>query len=308
MLAAIILSLVLDFSSPVYADRKHTVRAFIEFPSRMSLNNYTSMLEAGANTLILGNSVANASGEVIVVDGVNATLMSDIHTLAKHYNAEVLLGVTPMFDKGDNTSQFGYGFAASVERYFDQFYLDGFVVVPFNDTTYVEVVRSMGDIIRSSRTWKEDRGTAVLMFQSVGYWPLIEAVGVPAYFDTAICILETDPAVTHTIKWAEESLHKWDNITRTPEDLEFGVIPEGRKESSLDALAYRELIDMGAPSDGVGLFDGYYYDSQRQIREKANLVLSVNMQGITFVDIGGDLPANDNRSLLKAAVDAFRLQ
>ncbi|EER18502.1 hypothetical protein Pmar_PMAR004362 [Perkinsus marinus ATCC 50983] len=308
MLAAIILSLVLDFSSPVYADRQHTVRAFAMFPSRMSLNDYTSMLEAGANTLILGISVAKANGEVVLVDGINATIMSDIHTLAKQYDAEVLLGVSPIFKEGEDIKQFDRGFAASVEKYFEEFYSDGFVVVPFSDSTYVEVVRSMGDTIRSRRTWKDDRGTAVLMFQSVGYWPFIEAVGVPAYFDTAICTLETDPAVTNTIKWAEESLHKWDNITRTPGDLEFGVIPEGRKKPSLDALAYRELIDMGAPSDGVGLFDGYYYDSQRQIREKANLVLSMNMQGITFFAIESDLPASDNRSLLVAAVGAFRPQ
>ncbi|KAF4682047.1 hypothetical protein FOZ60_011205 [Perkinsus olseni] len=293
--------LLLDSFSLVSADRQHTVSALILRPSEFTMHDYEAMLEAGASRLILGSSIARASGTVPVPGDINVTFMSEIHDLTQKYKAEVYLSVSPLFSKGENTSGFEQGFADSIREHFKKFYLDGVLVDSYAMPDYVEAVQTMGDIVRASYTWSENRAVAALQFSSdEDSWSFVEQVDPSPHFHYAICSLDNDsisPEIYKSLAWADQALQNWDNITRSPSSLEFQIIPEGHKTTG-EALSYRELVHMGAPTEGSGEFDGYYYDSQTQIREKARLVTSVNMQGITFVGLGGDLPISDGRSLL----------
>ncbi|KAF4648397.1 hypothetical protein FOZ61_002746, partial [Perkinsus olseni] len=210
--------LLSDSFSLVSADRQHTVSALILRPSEFTMHDYEAMLEAGANRLILGPSIAVASGTVLVPGDINKTFMSEIHDLTQKYNAEVYLSVSPLFNKGDNTSGFKQGFADSIREHFKTFYLDGVVVDSYAMLDYVEAVQAMGDIVRGTYTWSWNRAVAALKFSSdEDSWSFVEQVDPSPHFHYAICSLDNDsmsPKIYKSIAWTDEVLQKWDNITR----------------------------------------------------------------------------------------------
>ncbi|KAF4740282.1 hypothetical protein FOZ62_013306 [Perkinsus olseni] len=300
--------LLLDSSPLASAGRQHTVSALMVTLSQFPMHDFEAMLEAGVKRLIFGYCIARASGTVDDLGSINATFMSEIHDLTQKYKAEVYLGVSPFFLDGEDTSRFEKGFAESVPKLFKTYYLDGLMVLPAPAPKYVHVVQIMGDIVRATYTWKQNRAVAALKFGSDDdSWSFIKQVDVLPHFHYAICYLDNhyiSPKIYKSLAWADEVLQKWDNMTRRPSLLELEIIPVGRSTAG-DYFSYRELVQKGAPTEGSGEFEGYYYDSQTQIDAKARLVTSVNMQGITFVDVGDDLPVRDNRSLLRTAIRAF---
>ncbi|EEQ98989.1 hypothetical protein Pmar_PMAR028052, partial [Perkinsus marinus ATCC 50983] len=80
------------------------------------------------------------------------------------------------------------------------------------------------------------------------------------------------------------------------------IIPEGHWSNLSDVKSYRDLIDDGAPASGDGYFDDFYYNSQKQIKEKAQLVKTRRLDGLTIFYPFLDLPATNASSLLHAAV------
>ncbi|KAF4652511.1 hypothetical protein FOL47_011043 [Perkinsus chesapeaki] len=288
------------------ADRQHVVTGVVIHPNTLTMEEYKTMVKAGVGRLILGMNIALPNGTFIIDSRLNKIFMDEIHGLVKNTDTEVHLAISPMLEQA-NVTQFGQGFREQIQHYFTEFNLDGVLIESYLNKESLQSLQDIGDILRSTYSWRSSRGQVGLMFDtSESNWDLLSRLVPGAYYDYAVCVLNMDGPVetANTESFAKGVLDKWSNVTRSPNMLEFGIVPEGR-QSAENAVSYRDLIQQGAPATGTGKFNGFYYDSQTQVDEKARIVKAVNMFGISFFGVEADLPASDSRSLVAAALAAF---
>ncbi|EER15331.1 hypothetical protein Pmar_PMAR001381 [Perkinsus marinus ATCC 50983] len=125
------------------------------------------------------------------------------------------------------------------------------------------------------------------------------------YADKYYSVLDSESLDFKTqisIEWAGNITQLFANMSANISDLSLTIVPEGRYNNLSNSNSYRGLINDGAPVSGDGYFDGFYYNSQKQVKEKAQLVKTRRLGGLAIFFPSIDLPPTNASSLLHAAV------
>ncbi|KAF4658916.1 hypothetical protein FOL47_007790 [Perkinsus chesapeaki] len=291
------------------ATRQYRVTSVVTFPAAVKIDDYKDMISAGVERIVIGLAAVRPDG-TLDFKRVNKALMDEVHGITKDTDVELFVRLSPII-KEDSAQKFQKVLTNQLKKYFDEFHLDGALVHPqvLSSSTSVvaEGLRYIGDTVRGIKSWRGRRGRVGLMFNTAERsWSLIAPTKPVDHYDFAVCLLNivSPIEISNTKQFAVDVLHRWNNITSFSRMLEFGVMPLGRKVGE-DSIFYRSLIYDGAPVTGDGKFNGYFYDSQTQINEKAEIVINSQMRGISFIGAEFDLHATDKRSLVAAALAKF---
>ncbi|KAF4699181.1 hypothetical protein FOZ63_004853 [Perkinsus olseni] len=86
------------------------------------------------------------------------------------------------------------------------------------------------------------------------------------------------------------------------QQIELSVDTTGFDELTLQPVPYSALIEKGAPRFSNGLFEGYIYQSQKQVYQKTYLIKEKGLRGFSLRSIIWDTPVDSCSSLLYAAL------
>ncbi|EER11430.1 hypothetical protein Pmar_PMAR011095 [Perkinsus marinus ATCC 50983] len=135
-------------------------------------------------------------------------------------------------------------------------------------------------------------------------WNYIKLSKIEDYFDVISVHFghpgPTDESVINDTV-ARKTVDYLINLGIPPQKLELSVETLGFMERTNQPLSYNELIEKGAPPYSDGHFDGYIYQSQKQVVEKTRIIEEKTLYGFSLQTILYDLPAKDNSSLFHAA-------
>ncbi|KAF4683404.1 hypothetical protein FOZ60_009136 [Perkinsus olseni] len=282
---------------------------------KLNASGYRDLFEAGVEHVILAGNWLGADGSIIFPrEWMTIPLAEEIHNYAVKYNGSVSLGVVPQ-PFIVNSSRSLSNFAAKAQATIKDYNADGLLfelwvkaVMPTGDQW--NVVNNLTNITRTKL--KSSRGypaTASIMFGaeslSSSLWEDLKLHQPWNYTDRDYCLLDTDSVDYKTQisgDWADRITARLLNYSANISHFSFTIIPDGRYDNLSNAESYRNLIDAGAPAYGDGHFKHFYYNSQKQVEEKAQLVTKRSLHGLSILFPAFDLPPTNTSSLLHAAL------
>ncbi|EER15329.1 hypothetical protein Pmar_PMAR001379 [Perkinsus marinus ATCC 50983] len=277
--------------------------------------DYLDLFTSGVNHVVLAENWLSADGSIIFPGAwMTVPLAKEIHNYAVQHNATVSIGIVPQ-PFINNNSRSLQDFVSNVQTTINNYYVDGLLFefwlksfTPSGDEW--EVVNNLTSLTRSKlNSSRGNAATASVMFSgeslSSSLWEDLKVYQPWNYTDKYYSVLDSNSVDFKTqisIEWASNITNRFANYSANISHLSLTIIPEGRLDNLTDAKPYRELFDDGAPASGDGYFDNFYYNSQKQIKEKAQLVKTKRLGGLSILFPNFDLPATNASSLLHAAV------
>ncbi|EER15338.1 hypothetical protein Pmar_PMAR001388 [Perkinsus marinus ATCC 50983] len=277
--------------------------------------DYLDLFKAGVKHVVLAENLLSADGFIeFPGEWMTVPLAKEIHNYAVQHNATVSIGIVPQ-PFMSNSSRSLQDFVSNVQTTINNYYVDGLLfqlwlksITPRGKEW--EVVNNLTSITRSKlNSSRGNAATASIMFGSESLssslWEDLRVYQPWNYTDKYYSVLYSNSVDFKTqisIEWAGNITERLANMSANISDLSLTIIPEGHWSNLSDVKSYRDLIDDGAPASGDGYFDDFYYNSQKQIKEKAQLVKTRRLDGLTIFYPVLDLPATNASSLLHAAV------
>ncbi|EER15332.1 hypothetical protein Pmar_PMAR001382 [Perkinsus marinus ATCC 50983] len=282
---------------------------------RFTASNYSDLFEAGVRHLILAQNQILADGSIrIPGNWITVPLAEQIHGYAVKHNATVSLGLIPNFFIY-NTSRSLPDFLASAQNTLGNYSADGLffeawipTLIPTGDQW--DVINSLTDLTRTKlKSRSGNPAIASLIFGadalSSSHWTDLKTYQPWKHTDRDYCLLHTQTVNFKeqiSLDWAKTVADRLSDYSADMSKLSFTIVPEGRYDNLTSTKSYRQLIADGAPASGDGHFGNFYYNSQKQVKEKVQLVKTKRLGGMAVYSPGFDLPVKNTSSLLHAAL------
>ncbi|KAF4676780.1 hypothetical protein FOL47_004951 [Perkinsus chesapeaki] len=257
----------------------------------------------GVNRFVLEGATLLDDGSIFDDDfRNNITAASEITDCAKKSRARPSVALYTKdypFDKctpeGLNYTEFRDQAQALVTNYGEEEVLFRIWAGNFQESSW-QMARNISNVIRHHlRTTSGKRASASLGFAAepvyAPLWGYIERAHVGLFDARDIGISFTRGIIDHLTTLG---------VSRS--QVRLSIETSGFLLSTLMPMAYNKLIRKGVPYFGDGHFEGSVYHSQKQVHEKVELIKDERLKGFSLSHILSDLPFNDTRSLLDAAL------
>ncbi|KAF4655848.1 hypothetical protein FOL47_009257 [Perkinsus chesapeaki] len=293
--------------------RCHQLTVSVANLDKLKKQDYIDLLKAGTTQIVFAQNWLNGAGSVVIPNSwINASFAADISKIADKYNATTFVGLSALPFIG-NQSRSLYDFKMNVQSFIKSYDFDGVLfelwTKPFPQGKDWKVVSQLGAATKSLKTGKGAAVTASLMFMAANFttssalWNDLQTYEPWMYMDDSHAVfdsLDVDFEKQITLDWTQDVVTRLMNYTMKPSRLSLGIIPEALSHTKPSDI-YRHLVDLGAPTYGNGHFEDYYYNTQKQIKEKRDLERKYGLRGLSFIFPSCDLPPYNQSSLISAA-------
>ncbi|KAF4690543.1 hypothetical protein FOZ60_017278 [Perkinsus olseni] len=267
---------------------------------------YLALFQAGVKHLVLTRNFVFPGGRIFVPPiwlRLKPEQAETIHEYALQYNATVSLGLSV----GDFVENLGrdlnrdiLNFTLNAQAAINEYFVDGIhfdLSSPFFTPEGEEwdVINSLMDISR--RRLKSSRGGPAITSITLrpedpqgDVWQAVLDHKPWEHADETYCLLSSfayDPELQIGVEWPKTLIEDMDHAGADLSKVSLGIAPIGFSKDFRRPRSYDLLVADGAPVDGNGTFvveEGFgpetvYYNTQRQIREKAELLDEYGLHG-----------------------------